>query len=305
MVGTLQRRIINVTLKLNEPGPAKDVPAVFDDKGNNTINLRGHRVQAKIVKAGAVIDSQAQLTIYGMTKSAMDRICTQGMAPVEPQVRKSSITIEAGDYGSKPTLVFMGSISSAYGDYNAAPNTALKIEAQSKFFGAVQPAPVQSTPGPVKVEVLMRSLATIMDLKFENTGVDVTLPSSYYYGSPRTQAIQIAYDANIWLAFDNGILAIWPKGQARKQQAPLVSAKTGMVGYPTWESPGIKGKVLFNPNINIGAAIMLESSIEPAKAINGEWIVNSLDYDLDSETPHGNWFMSFEATRRGVIPRFR
>lgn len=297
---SLKQRIINVTMQLNAPGPSEfNKTSTLNSSGDNTVNLTGHRVSVKVLKAGTSAAEIAQVHIYGMAKNLMDKITTLGMNPYSPNLKKTSMTIEAGEKGKKPGIVFIGAIFSAFSDYNSAPDVTFNIEAQTNYFDSVAVVDPASFKGPTDVEVMLNSLAAQMNLKPENSGVKVTLPSSYYYGSPRQQAIKIAQDANISIAFDLDKLAFWPKGQARNGTAPLVSKNTGMVGYPTYTNQGILLKTLYNPAIVFGSAIKVESDFKPA---SGEWIVFSVDYDLDSYVPNGQWFMTIQASRRGTIP---
>jgi hypothetical protein len=55
----------------------------------------------------------------------------------------------------------------------------------------------------------------------------------------------LAEDAGFEWIMDKGVLAITLPGQARVPV--LISPQTGMVGYPTFVSPNIVVKALFNP----------------------------------------------------------
>src|ERR1039458_9733028 len=67
---------------------------------------------------------------------------------------------------------------------------------------------------------------------------------------------------------EKNVLAIWPTGEARKGSAPTVSRKTGMVGYPTFRGSSVFVKTLFNPAVQYGQNITIQSDITPA---NGTW----------------------------------
>ena len=53
---------------------------------------------------------------------------------------------------------------------------------------------------------------------------------------------------------------IWPKGQNRGTLIPLISAETGMVGYPSSTQNGVAVRVLYNPAMNIGQRVKAEAS---------------------------------------------
>lgn len=269
----------------------------FGLDGSNNLSLQGNRVSCVVTKAGGPSMGSLQLTIYGMTLSQMNRLSTLGMAV--QTVRRNTITVEAGDDESGYATVFIGTINAAWAAMEAMPEVAFQVEAQTGLLEAVSSAPPASFPGPVSVASAMSSLATQMGLSFQNSGVSVVLPPSYYYGSPRNQAMQIARDANIEWVIDNNVLAIWPKGQARNGMPPLISPETGMVGYPSFTSLGVELRTLFNPSVGYGQKITVQSSLDAA---NGDWVVYGLDYELDANLPNGSWFTTIRAARPGLGP---
>ena len=109
------------------------------------------------------------------------------------------------------------------------------------------------------------------------------------------QAQEIARAAHCDLYIDNTTLAITPKGMARNANSiPLISKDTGLVGYPTFDSNGVVFRMLFDPRVKWGGIIQLQSDLTAA---NGQWIVLSMSYRLESERPGGEWF----ATVRGFF----
>lgn len=68
---------------------------------------------------------------------------------------------------------------------------------------------------------------------------------------------------------------------------PLVSADTGMVGYPMFDGVYLTVRTLHNPAIIPGGSIRVESSRDRA---TGTWQVLSMAHRLESEKPGGAWF---------------
>ena len=64
-----------------------------------------------------------------------------------------------------------------------------------------------------------------------------------------------------WNCGENGTVAIWPKGGHRQTPTvPIISPRTGQVGYPAFAQLGIKVRTLFNPAIVHGSQIKIEGS---------------------------------------------
>lgn len=281
-------RLLRVTFILGE--------GAFGETGANTVILSNLRIGSKIVKAGGPSMGTMQLQVFGLKLSLMNQLSTLGVIPT--LIRRNTVSLEAGDSVNGMAVVFQGTITNAWSDFQASPDISFHVEAHTGLLEAVQPIQPSSFRGPASVAVIMSGLATQMGLAFENSGVTTVLANPYFYGSARNQAQSCAEAANIEWIIDNGKLAIWPKLQSRGGQIPLVSAETGMVGYPAYTSKGIMLKTIFNPAIGYGSRISVKSILTPAC---GEWIVYSLNHDLDAQVPNGQWFTSIEAAPPGQV----
>ena len=274
----LLSRKINVTFSLAQGS--------FSESGTNSVTLPGLRISAKILKAGGPSMGKAQLLIYGMTLSLMNKLSTLGM--VIQLVPRNTVLITAGDDVSGMGTVFIGTITSAYADFQAAPEVPFNVEAHTGIIEAVTPVDPLSYSGSTDVATVMSSLATQAGLAFENNGVSTQLSNPYFPGSVWSQMQAAAKAANIGAVIDNGKLAIWPNGGTRGGQVPLVAPPPDgqMIGYPAYTSYGLMVKTQFNPSIGFMGKIRIKSSLDPA---NGEWAVYGLAHDLDSLVPKGNW----------------
>jgi len=280
------RRKIDVTFSLSPD--AKDTK--FVGTNSSTVKLSGLRCSAKISKAGGPSDCTMDLTIWGMTKSQMNQLSTLGMQI--NLVPKNEVVLEAGDDKTGMTTVFVGYILAAYADFKSAPEVSFHISAHAGLPQSVIPAVASSFKGSADVATIMASLATKMGFEFENNGVDAKLSNPYFSGSYRTQAQACAEAAGITVFFDLRKLIIWPKNGSRGGQIPIVSPATGMKGYPSYTAYGIMLETLFNPSINFGNKIKVESDL-PAAC--GEWAVYNLDHALEAEMPNGQWFSTIFA----------
>jgi hypothetical protein len=271
--------------------------AFGDDGTQNTITMSGLRVSANVTKAGGTGATMAQIRIYGMTLQDMNKLSTLGK-PVT-QDRRNVVAVSAGVAGGGMALVFAGNINQAWADLNAAPQAAFIVLAVDGGLLATMPLSANTWKGSIDVATIMASLANQMGLTLENNGVSVILDNPYLWGSARDQVQSVAEQAGINYIIENvgtgsarGTLAIWPKNKTRGGSAVLVSKDSGMVGYPTFTQNGMAFKVLYNPTIIFGSQIKVESEIETA---NGYWTPISIDHDLESETPGGQWFTTIQA----------
>lgn len=260
------------------------------DFGNGTGNvatLRGYRASARIKHAGGPSDTTLEMTIWGLSRSVINKVATLG-AKLN-LVPKNTIVVSAGDNNGQPTTVYLGYILQAWADFGAQPEVPLHITAHAGLPQAVIPALATSYRGSVDVGTIMNGLATSMNLKFENSGVSVQLRNPYFSGSYKSQMRECAEAAGINATIINGTLAIWPRFGFRNGSISLVSKATGMANYPTYTDLGIMLKTIFNPSIGFGQKIKVESSLEQA---TGEWVVYGLNHALDEEIPDGGLWES-------------
>jgi hypothetical protein len=298
----LQRRIeVTISLSSTDKNPTTGETVTGSSSiqsfegGGNTVTLPSLRTSARIHNAGGPLGSTMELTIFGMTESMMNRLSTLGMQI--NLVPKNQIVVSAGDETNGLSTVFFGYIIAAYADFNRAPEVAFQISAQSLFAQSAIPVAASSFKGATDVATIMSGLATQMGLRFENNGVQVKLPSPYFSGSAKTQALKCVKDANIsWNGGEGGVLAIWPKNGSRGGAIPVVEPP-GMIQYPTYTAYGIIVRSVYNPSIAFGGRIQVNSSLKPA---TGVWAIYGLDLALDAQLPNGKWEMMIS----GYNPKF-
>jgi hypothetical protein len=292
-----QRRL-EFAIKL-AANPGTNQPNVFADTQSDTVTVSGLRASARIHNNGAAAGSQAEIKVYGLKPSLMNQLATLGM--VFNIVPRNTITVSAGDLGAQLATVYSGVILSANADYNLAPDVPLVLTCQSGLADATAPALASSYRGPVDVATVMSGFARQMGVGFENSGVSVKLPGSYFPGTVRQQVAKCARDANIDWDIVQGnsgpVLAIWPRGGSRSTPAPTMIAAPpsgGMIGYPAFTPQGILVHTVFDPNLSRGSLVQVESSILQAGTLtrlnsSGTWAVNKLDLALDAQIPKGEW----------------
>lgn len=271
----------------------------FGSSSNNTITLQGFRAVVDIDKAGGMMMGTLRASIYGVSQSDMNSITTLQWHP--KAFIPNTVQVFAID-GSQQTLIFTGNIINAWANYDAMPDVFLMIQAQAAYFAQIKAVAPKSYNGSVNVATVMSQLASEMGLTFENNGVNVQLRDQYLPNTALEQAKTLAQSAGIWMFIDNGVLAITPANTARTMPVPVLSAQTGMIGYPTFDGVGINTRSLFNPAIIFGGSIQIASGNQAINSFNktGVWIVTSIALRLESEKPGGAWFMTIRGNQSGL-----
>ncbi len=261
-------------------------------KGNAKV-IEGLRVECQIEKNGHPAKNKAKLKIYGMLQEDMNTLTTPPKKVLA--VRKNLVQVRAGD-GTGMSLVFEGEMTGAWAKYHSPPNLYFQVEALAGFFPAIHPATPKSYQGSASVTAILATLALEMQYIFENNGVNTQLSNPYLAGTAFNQAATVANAANLEFGIDDGVMFVAPRGTPRKGTAPLVSAATGLIGYPEFGKKGIKIRTLWNPGIVLGGSIVVESAVTVA---NGTWKVNALKTHLEGEKPGGKWESEVSASYVG------
>lgn len=259
----------------------------FGQDGFNTITLTDYRMSVTIQKTGTPSMNTAEIRIFGMSQSLMNELSILGY--ITTAVRNNVVTVNAGDAGSAKSLAFVGVIATAYEDAQASPEVSFVITAFTGYLQQMQPILPSSYPGSTDVVTIMQGLAKQMGLTFENNGVNgVILASPYLPGTARQQAVEAADAAGIIVAFDDTTMSIFPVGGSRGGPIPMISATTGMVGYPVVAGPvQISVRSVYNQALKFMGLIDVQSIVPKA---TGRWQIIQLAHHLESQMPNGNWY---------------
>ncbi len=273
------QKIIGLTFILGEGS--------FGETGSDTLTISGLQTSVSITKTGGPFPSTLQLDVWGLTLAQMNQLTALNRAIMYQ--RNNRVQVQAGDATTGLATAYQGTINEGWADFSDPPNVKLHIGAINPGLAMVKPSSAKSFPGQIDVATVMAGLANEMGKGFENNAVQVSLTNQYLYGDAWQQAKRLAEAADIGIVLDDFVLAIFPKGTSRPTvgEPPLISPTTGMVGYPAYNGTGITVRMLFNPSVQPGKLIRVQSSLSPAC---GSWFVQSLEHLLQANMPGGVWY---------------
>ena len=142
----------------------------------------GLRMSARIVLPGGQDYGTMNLALYGMTSSHMNALTVLPFGLTS--VGNNTVTLMAGDNTGALSIVFKGTVRSAFADLHEQPEGCFRIQAYGAMFQKVAAAPAFSATGTSDVATVVQQLSTAAGFKFENSGVNVklqrvNLPGSY------------------------------------------------------------------------------------------------------------------------------
>lgn len=281
----MNKKIIRTTITL-----AGDT---FSD-GSNQIIAEGMRTLCSIQYGGGAIVPFADISIYGLPMEHMLKLTRIRWRDIRSM--QNMIRIEAGDQGDKLHLVYEGNITFGYIDMTNAPDVAFRVRSNTAALDIFLPTSPITYEGETPVVQAIESLADGMGYLFENNGVPETLimTDATLVDTDMNKIRSLCRDYQIDLYVEAGLVAISPQGVPRKMRVPVISPRTGLIGYPSQTMQGVEVRCLFDPRVRFGGLIRIaDSVIEPC---NGDWRVFGVTISLESELPSGNWFMDIKAT---------
>lgn len=261
--------------------------------GNDTVDLEGYRCAVNIVRQGSGF-SRADVNIWGLPLATMNKLTVLQKTLYEQQ-KMNRVVVSAGDEESGVSTCFAGIVREAWADGRQQPDVVFQVSADSALYDTLKPVPPVSFKGTVDAALALSGIASQMGYGFENSGVTGQITNPYWPGTPKSQIEKVCEAIHCQSHIDDvkKVLAVWPKGQARDGAEILFSKDTGMVGYPAFTQAGIKATSLYNPSLEFGRKVRVESGFKPAE---GSWMINQLAHRLESNVPGGQWFSDIECS---------
>ena len=259
----------------------------------SAVTVEGLRVIASYTAYNGLSQPQFYMSVFGMPLDMINELTTIGVHYTER--RNNVLTVMAGEDGGDMPVVFKGTITTAYGDFQAAPDVVFNVIANAGAIDAATIADPLSYPDEIAVTDILTTIAGNMGLRPEINGVDgVMFKCRCYHGSNLTQLQTVCEEAHLNYSIDRETLAVWAIGTSKRNATFDISPDTGMVGYPQFTSDYLVVTTLLNPELVCGSLINVSSEITPAC---GQWQVVHVTHEFESEMPNGQWFTRCEASR--------
>lgn len=269
MTTTYTNKSIRLTITLDVQG------------ANNQYVLEGFACHVSLTKTGGVDFSKASVEVFGLSIETMAKLTMLSFRPLSR--RWNLLQIEAGESSGALSTIFKGECTSSFADLNGSC-PVLKIEAQTGAYPVLKPDPQIAVKGTQSVDDLLTMLSGECGKRFTNCGVQASLTDCVLNGDPIAKMRTIADAVGADLVIDDDEVVLIPQSKPRVSDSgvPLISAETGMIGYPTFSGQGISVSMFFKPELQIGAAVRIESIVPYA---SGTWKIVSLSHDLSVNNP--------------------
>ncbi len=265
------------------------------NQGFNTKIINDSTINALINKTlNNNFTNSAQITIYGMNKSDIAALSTLGYIPLKYELNR--IELYAQYKGDEPSLCFTGFIVKAWADFSD-PSRPMHFECQTTYNAAIQNADPINIQGSASVTDLFSNLATKLSCSLENNGVSGVINNPIYTGSYIDQLKSLSKQTNTNCFIDNNKLNISPKGFSLNNLILNINSESGLISYPTIDAWGVKFRMRYNPVLQLGQYIALQTTVPLPKA-TGKWFVFDMQTSLNNR--HENWYTDLRCSYNNV-----
>lgn len=274
--------------------------ALYKDEQKRTLVYEGIETHVSIEKPGEPDQNKATVEMYNLSMDAMRDMTTLSFRPL--QTKKNLIVIFAGDETNGMSQCFAGEIDTAYADFSGAPTIKMHIEAAAGSYPSLKASPPIAVKGAQSAASLIEQFAKESGYSFLNNGVTASVKNAVLNGSPIQKARTVAGMVGCELIVDDNVVKIQPYDKGLDEgNAVLMSKDSGMLGYPTFTSEGISLKCLYNPDLQLGGMIEVDTVVPGAK---GSWKITKLSHSLVANAVSaGDWFSSIEASPLDAEPK--
>ena len=274
--------------------------ALYKGEQKRTLVYEGIETHVSIEKPGEPDENKANVEMYNLSMDAMRDMTTLSFKPL--QSKNNLIVIFAGDETSGMSQCFAGEIQTAYADFSGAPTIKMHIEAAAGSYPSLKASPPIAVKGSQSAASLIEQFAKESGYTFLNNGVSASVKNAVLNGDPVSKMRTVAGMVGCELIIDDNVVKIQPFDRGLDQgNAVLMSKDSGMLGYPTFTSEGIKLRCLYNPDLQLGGMIKVDSVVPGAE---GVWKISKLSHSLVANSPSpGDWFSEVEASPLDAMPK--
>lgn len=285
-MASFTQKKLRLSFVLNQKDPD------FDDKGNNTIIAEGLRVTASIQSGNGAPMPSAKIMVYGLSQPVMNKLAK--IRWNTDDARLNYVRLEASqDGGESYVIVYEGVIQYAYPNFGSSPEVILTIDSTSAIQHKIRPVEPVSFKGEIDVASAVEQICKKMSMRFENGGVTGRVSNPYLPETALDQIFKLCDAVNAKAIIEFNTIAITPVGQAREIPIPVISPKTGLIGYPIPTITGVRFQCLFDPVVRFQGLVEIKESI--IEMCNGRWLIMGITHYLESEVAGGRWLSEIEA----------
>lgn len=286
---------------------------VFAGIANNVKIIKDLTMNVNINKVSGLMPTTASVAIYGMLDSDI-RLLSRLQLFVGQPLPTNVIEIYAGyELGTDglPPLAYKGLIWTGGVDKNS-PDRPFRI--YSLVYG-LSPIQIKATEikGTIGLNELLKNLVTEYNTTLSPSETLVYSPNnvnaivqdqSYSAGSIIDLMTRVCAPYEYIVQLSWPYIQVYKNGDSPTKNITTISSKNGLLGYPVPDDLGISCRIRFNPKIDWGFQVELDSSIQFTGIDNqvlNNWYINAMSSTLQNRGDKWETVLKLGIWNRGIV----
>jgi len=251
----------------------------------------GLRVKVSGTKYANALQNECQLTIGGLKAEVRDFILSE-TSPYNSNRTPKRLIVEVGRVSTGLFRLFVGDILSAEPGPPPDVEITIKAKTQSAQAGNI----VAVSAGAIsKLSSISQRVADEMKIGLDFQAVDKNIANFSFSGAAIKLVNQLQETGNVRAFIDDESLIVKDFDKAASGRLKILNLNSGLVGIPKQTEKGVDVTFLVDSESLLGGMLRLESKFN--KAINGEYIIDQLKFDVQSHDDP--FFYTATCTRYG------
>jgi len=250
----------------------------------------GLQITATGTKYANPNQNECEVKITNITKATHDYLLSE-TSPFNLNRTPKKLIVYAGRVSTGEAIVFEGDITNAVG--SQPPDITVSIKAKTGNFQKGNIVGKNASPNS-KLSSIAAGVAADLGLRLNFQATDKSIANYSHSGAALKQVDKLGTAGLVNAYINNGELVVKDMHVPLKNRARVLNIDTGMIGIPEFTEQGIKVKMLFDNQTDLGYGLEIKSIMNPAA--NGDYVVYKMSFELTNrDIP---FYLVAEAMRR-------
>lgn len=250
---------------------------------------QGFDITVSGTKYANAIQNECEVKIANLLKTTHDYLLTE-TSPLNKNRTPKRMVVEAGRVSTGRSTVYEGDITSVTGTQPPDIQVCIKCKTADFQKGNIIS---RSKAGKTQLSTIAQGVAADLGLKLDFQAKEKQISNYSHSGAALKQVDKLGSTGAVNAYINNGTLVVKDFNIPLKSRTRVLNLDTGMIGIPEFTEQGIKVKMLYDNQTDLGYGLDIKSIMNPAA--NGVYSVYKLGFELASrDTP---FYLIAEAVR--------
>lgn len=248
------------------------------------------QITASGTKYANPLQNECEVKISNLIRTTHDYLLNE-TSPFNLNRTPKKLIVSAGRVSTGAAIIFEGDITNAVG--SQPPDISVTIKAKTGNFQKGNVIARNAAPN-TKLSAISAGVARDLGLNLNFQATDKSIANYSHSGAALKQVDKLGTTGLVNAYINNNELIVKDLHIPLKNRSRILNIDTGMIGIPEFTEQGIKAKMLFDNQTDLGYGLDITSIMNPSA--NGEYVVYKLSFELSNrEVP---FYLIAEAMRR-------